>query len=710
MTRTRIAAVLLAASLALPAAGAAQDGALHGRVVESGTRAPLAGARVEVDGPARRAAQTGPDGRWRIDALPAGDYAVRVAHPGFAAWSGAAAAGADALEVRLAPSPLALDALVVTASRRAQRLADAPVTTEIVTRREIEASGVPDLSTLLTERMGIQVAGGHPSGEGIMLQGLGSERVLVLVDGQPLVGRISGTLDLSRIPTAMIERVEVVKGAQSSLFGSEAMGGVVNVITRAPAGRPVSASAQLTGGTQGRADAAGSLDGTLGAFRYRADLGRRSTDHAPGRGSDADALATRTDGAVKLGWAAAPGLSLHASALLLDERQRWRDGALHHFADNTQLAARAGAEWTRGVNRVAPSIYLTRFEHLPRRATGATPVDGSGEAEVQRLLEVEVLVTRALGVHTLDGGVEAGREEIDSERVAGRERAMHRVEPFAQATFDLGRLQLVPGARLNWSEAWGTRFTPRVAAMYRPVAALALRASVGSGFRAPSFKELAMEFLNVGPGFGYVVRGNPELRPETSVGTSLGAEWAVAGGYVRGQAFHNRFRGFIETRLVGDSSGVEVYTYGNVDDGHTRGLELEGGVVRGPLRLEAGYAYLEAHDRTLDAALLGRPAHSGRATLEHALPLGVRGALTGVYTGRTPISRTDAGTAVHRDPFVRMDLRLARRLPRGLDLAAGARNVLDARPDGWPGFAGRHLYLSLGWSAAGARPAHPQLD
>src|SRR5690606_21819321 len=125
-----------------------------------------------------------------------------------------------------------LDALVVTASRRLERLADTPVTTELITRRDIEEARVSDLSTLLTQRLGIQLEGGHPAGEGVMLQGLGSERVLILLDGQPVVGRISGTIDISRLPTSMVERVEVVKGSQSSLYGSDAMGGVVNVITR----------------------------------------------------------------------------------------------------------------------------------------------------------------------------------------------------------------------------------------------------------------------------------------------------------------------------------------------------------------------------------------------------------------------------------------------------------------------------------------------
>src|SRR5690606_1893325 len=103
-----------------------------------------------------------------------------------------------------------------------------------VSRETIEATGAADLAAVLTEQTGIQFQAGMPSGAGIMLQGLSSERVLVLVDGRPLTGRIAGNFDLARIPSDIVERIEVVKGPQSALYGSEAMGGVVNIITRRP--------------------------------------------------------------------------------------------------------------------------------------------------------------------------------------------------------------------------------------------------------------------------------------------------------------------------------------------------------------------------------------------------------------------------------------------------------------------------------------------
>ena len=128
--------------------------------------------------------------------------------------------------------------------------------------------------------------------------------------------------------------------------------------------------------------------------------------------------------------------------------------------------------------------------------------------------------------------------------------------------------------------------------------------------------------------------------------------------------------------------------------------EIEGGLLVGPARIEASYSLLDTEDRDTGRPLLGRPTHAARATLGSALPLGLRGAATVVYTGRTPMTRDDESGAITdwRESFARLDARLARPLPGGLELVVGADNLFDSRPARWAGYSGRHVYTSISWT------------
>lgn len=695
--RAGVTALLLAATLSR--AAAAQDGSLSGVVREAGSGAPVTGAVVTVTGARTRQTRADAQGAWRMDGLAHGVYAVRVAHPGYATSEAEARVpGGVLVRHSLTPRPLALDAVVATAGRRLQTLSEAVVATEVVTGDEIRRSGASDLATVLAEQTGIQLQGGHPTGAGVMLQGMGQERILVLVDGQPYIGRIAGELDLSRIPVAMVERVEVVKGPQSTLYGNEAMGGVINVVTRSPAPGAWGGGLRMTAGTQARRDGHGDLHGAVGAWSWTADAGRRTVALAPGRDGGADATSRRWDGGARLRWTGAAA-EVEARVLGVDERQRWREGQLFHFADNTQWSAHLGAVVRTGRVRWQPSAYATAFEHLPRRGTSSEPAPATAEAEVQRLARGELLWSADLGPTLLDGGVEVKREAIRSERVEDGRRTQDGIESFAQATWTHGALTVVPGVRVSHAEPWGSHASPRLAVMVRPVPSVALRASAAGGYRAPAFKELYIDFLNATPGLTYAVRGNPRLQPEASRTLSFSAEWAGERAYVRANGFHTRFDDFIETTLVGDEGGVTVYTYGNVANGRTSGVEVQGGATAGGLRAEAGYAWLTTEDDATGLPLLGRPSHSGRLALSHALPVGLRASVAGVYTGATPVLRSEAGVVTEREGHLRMDGRVAMALPRGLEVAVGADNLLGDRPAGWPGFTGRHVYVTLGWAA-----------
>ena len=696
-----VAPVVSAQDTAAPAVVAA--GRLGGRVTDAATGRGMPDVDVRVSGPDSAVARTDAEGRWSAAGLRPGHYAVRARRLGYAARVSTLELGPGgelAVSMSLEAVPLALDQVVVTSARRPQRLADAVTTTEVVSRADIERTGASDLASVLTEQTGIQLQGGHPAGAGVMLQGLGSERVLVLVDGQPVAGRISGLFDISRIPTSIVERIEVVKGPQSTLYGSEAMGGVINVITRSPVQGTLGASISVTGGTQGRRDGSASVTLGRGAFVTQWDLAHRTTEMTPGRAEGAGALATRTDGAGKLRWSADSARWIEASVLALDERQRWRTGGFYNFGDNRQWSGRLTGGWQSGRHRLTPTLYASVYDHLSRASIETAPIEGdSGARQLQRVYQAELLYNARLGTHALDVGTQVRRDETETARVTGGLRSIVTLEPFVQADIALTPgLAVVPGIRVSRSEQWGTHVTPRLAARWRAGDHLTLRASVGEGFRAPDFKELFMFFQNTSA--GYAVIGNEDLRPESSRNATAGAEWSTDRGFVRGQLFWNRFTDFIETRAITAPDEPPVFQYGNVDDGFTRGIELETGVAVAGWRAEAGYSGLSTRNAETDRPLLGRPAHSGRLMLGRTLPFGLRTSVSAVATGRTPMERDDATGAVTswREAFTRVDARAARALPGDLELVVGADNLFDQRPAEWAGFTGRHVYTSLSWA------------
>jgi outer membrane receptor for ferrienterochelin and colicins len=688
--------LVLAAAL-LAAAPAAAQRPVQGTVVEAGTGAPVIGARVRA-GVAEIA--TDSVGRWRA-LLPDGTHAIDVRHPGYAERRTEVAVPARGdVRITLTPRPLRMETVVATASRRLQTLGEAPVATEVVDRARIEASGATDLAGVLALVPGVEVQGGHPVGTGVYLQGLGSERVMVMVDGEPVVGRIAGEIDLTRLPVADAERVEVVKGPQSILYGSEAMGGVINLITRAPEPGAPAGGLQLTGGSRGRRDAVAHARATAGPLDWTVRGGVRDVDLVSGQQAPLDAGTRRWDGAARLGWRASRAVRVEAGGWLVEESQRWRTGQLYQFADNRQWSGRLSAAWTAGAHRVAPSLYLAGFEHALSRASGPDPV-GGGDAEAQRLAEAALAYTGAVGRVGVDGGAELRREWTRSDRVQGGERDASAVDAYGQGTWTAGAWSLVPGMRVSHSGRWGSHWTPRLAALWRPAPSLALRASAGRGFRAPGFKELYMDFLN--DAAGYTVRGNPALRPEGSTTVSAGAEWAGERVYLRASAFRTAFDDFIETVVDPEASSptLAVYRYQNVARGRTSGVEMQTGAALGGVRADAGWSWLATRDQSSGRPLFGRPEHSGRLALAYARPSGLRLGLSASYTGRTPEQETEEGVILYRDAFTRLDARVSHTLPRGLAAAVGVDNLTGSGPEGWPGFTGRNLYATLSWSAEG---------
>ena len=578
--------------------------------------------------------------------------------------------------------------IVVTGTRSEAPLAATPITTEVIDRKRLEESGVQTAGEALALRPGVWLDRGVAGTTGITLQGLGPQYSLILVDGARQIGRTDGYLDLDRFRIADLEQIEIVRGPSSALYGADALGGVVNLITRTPKdGIAVDALARLDGRLAseerariafGRAGLAAALSGDL-------------RDSPAVRRGDPMAIATTLDGAS----------DRHADLRLVDHRgEHWQlDGTADYLRrDLTGVDASAtGAVFDRrnliengsgGVQaryagdataiRLAADGGIYRDQYLDDQRA-ATALDTYQITE-ENLFEGSAQLVRRIASHQALVGGELLREALDSDRLSAPGSRV-RGAVFAQDEWRAGEdLIIVPSARLDADSQFGTHATPRLAARVQAATGLAVRASVGLGYRAPDFKELLLHFAN--PSVGYVVDGNPDLRPETSRSAQAGIEWQARSWlWLSANGYYNGLHDLIyAVTLPDDASGTLRFGYGNVGHARTAGGEAYALVTHGRAGLELGYALTRARDLDAERPLEGVPAQRATATARWRDPdEGLDAFFAAVVTGHRPFYLSaDPQLATNAPRRFELRARVAKRFKNGLGGFLGVDNLLDA--------------------------------
>lgn len=633
----------------------------------------------------------GPGGTIEVAAL---GYVARVV-----TWEEAAAAD---WRLGLARDPLALDEVVVTASVRARRRSEIALPVASIEAAEIEAAGAASADRLLEELPGVQVTGNAPTGSNLLIRGIGGARVLVLLDGQPVTGTLIENRDLSRMSLAGSDRVEIVKGPLSSLYGSDALGGVVNVITRLPASGFRLDARALSGGA-GRQEAEATASGG-GRLRYSITGGWRQENQVPGLVSGGqDAFARVWDGRSRLRFALTDDWEMRAGLTFLRERQRWPvGGGFSGFNDNRGLSGWLETRRRAGTGEWSASVFAQHYEHLYRSARGEAPIAGDrSNAQWERLAKAAAGYSGTRGDHDFDVGFEGAVRSIESPDKLIEERASDdQVAFFVQDAWRLGTTVVSGGARLTRNSRWGSNLAPSLGLTRSVGDNLRLRTAVAQGFRAPSFKELGWRYVNLAA--GVTVQGHPDLEPERSWSVSGGAEWRP-GANIRldAEVYSNRIENLVELGFIGNApSGLLVYSPRNLADAVTQGIELTLHALLAAGEFSVGYAYLDAHagsGRRLDR----RATHSARAratwTAEELS--GLRLDATAHFTGSAPIILTQPdGTTIilgTQERFTAVDLQATLPVADHLELLAGVDNLFDARPEGWLGIIERRFRTSI---------------
>lgn len=704
MIRNTIVGVV--ALVALLATGVS---AQTGRVIDPESDTGIEGATVtwlgSGDGVVHGRLHTGPSGSFDLPSTWEATGRIQLSSLGrltrVVTWDEAAAA---AWTFALPLDPLELGAVVVTASGRAQQRAEVAVPMERITAEEMRTVAAPSVERLLAEVPGLQVTASAPNGSSLMIRGIGDSRVLVLIDGQPMGGSLIEDRDLSRMSLAGLERVEVVKGPLSSLYGSDALGGVVNLVTRDP-DPGFALDARVLSGGFGRREAEATASGG-GALRYRVTGAWRQQDEAPGVDATTGVFARVWDLRSTLRWTpdSDSGLRLRADATFLRERQRWPvGGGFSGFNDNTGLTAWAEATRTLGPGEVTARVFGQQYSHLYRQARGDAPfAGGEDEEQTETVTRATAAWATRIADHRLDIGVEAARRSITSPgKLTGDEAIDRQIDLFAQDAWDFGRGTLSAGARVTSNDRWGSTVSPSLGISALATDIVRFRGSLGRGFRAPSFKELEWNYANLGA--GYVLQGFEDLDPERSWNAGVGLDITPASGFAMTvDAFHNRIDGLIQFAFTGNTpQGLLIYSPRNLERARTQGIEIEASLRRDGWTLSGDYALLDTSDEATGLPLDRRARHSGRVRAGTVLGLGgdLRLDATVHVTGDAPLIGTDDEGATAeigvQSRLTSVDLQTRWEPWTGIALTAGVRNLMDARPDGWPDINGRRIRFGI---------------
>lgn len=584
-----------------------------------------------------------------------------------------------------------VEEVVVTGSRTERPLSEAPVATTVVTNEEIEASGAETAADLLEEQPAVNLNQDF-AGAGVGLSGLSADYTLVLVDGQRIPGRINGTNDLTRIPLEDVERVEIVRGSGSALYGSDAIGGVVNIITRRTK-RPLEASARALYGRFNTLDTSARTGVRKGPLSARLSGGFHRADEYD---LDKTNIATNGNTFDQFNLGALTGYALDEQATVsltgdyfLRDQFGIDESATGAVFDRANRTETFNARLSPEIDLQKPnklrlwlgySFFRDQFDLDQRNASALDQFQDTREQLGQLGAQFDWLFGET---HLLSIGAESETEKLSTERIATGIATRQRGAVYAQDEWSIAEsVVLVPGARLDADTQFGGHLTPRIAFRLDPQKNVVLRGSYGLGFRAPNFRELYLRFQN--PGVGYEVTGNPDLSPETSRSANLSVEvqpqkwlWLSLGAY------RIDLENMILTEPVDTKSIPQRHQYQNVASAHTQGVDVVARVQPlSGLRLDASYSLLDARDEQLDRRLEGRPVHRATFAASWVFPTRSEVSVRSAVQGPRPFYRDRDGDGelerIDAKAFATLDLHLSQGLGEHVKLLVLAENLLDA--------------------------------
>ena len=710
---------------------------IMGTVFDSGGSA-MAGARLLLlDGAGRQLAESVSDGQGRFTfpghPRPDASLVLQVQASGFTPYRQSIdpAGLQQPLEIRLTPGTIA-EIVTITPTRSEVRVVDAPASVSVLTTRDLNSAAAQTFDDLLRQVPGFSIFRrssslvANPTTQGVSLRGAGAtgaSRTLVLADGVPLNDAFGGWVYWSRLPRRAVEQIEVVRGGSSDLYGSDALSGVIQVLSR-PLFRPT-IDLELTTGTRGTHDLTlfgghrwNNLTASLAAEGLTTDGYFLLAPELRGA-ADREARSRHRLLAPRFTWQPRDATSLFLRGSLFDEdrhngtRLQQNRTATESLAAGGHLETPDGSRWTltlfanqqrfhqtfTAVAANRASETLTRQQAVPSRDAGIS-LHWS-----QSRLGNHALVAGAdlRGVRgTSDELVYATGRPIRFDSAGGRQRragffvqdlvsltprwqlaASLRYDTWRNSSAGIVQRALATGAvqprffAPRTEDAWN----PRLSLLFRPVEALSLRASAYRAFRAPTLNELYREF-RVGDA---LTRANEALTAERLTGGEAGATWSLTGRtLVRLTGFWTETANPVVNVTESITPSLITRQRRNLGRTRSRGLEAEAELrLTSAWRLTTGYLLADATivEAPQDPLLTRRqiaqvPRHQFTWQLSYANPRLLSAALQFRASGQ---QFDDDRNLLPLPRFGLLDLSASRPLRRGLDLFFAVQNLFNSR-------------------------------
>ena len=509
--------------------------------------------------------------------------------------------------------------VVITATKVEELVENVAQDVTVITAEEIRRGSFHNVADVLAHAGATQIRSYGNRGElsTASIRGSNAQQVLVMLDGKRLNKPGDGLFDLSVIPVSLenIERIEILRGASSALYGGDAMGGVINIITKTPA-EPITRVSQSYGSsdtwnsTFSTSRKAGNFGYLLSATREESSGFRENSDYKTWGLNSRFSFDLTKDFQVDLNAdynhreAGAPGSVVYPSPLARQNDENLLVGITAHLRDTV----------LKLYNNASRIEYNDPNPLWPTNSTNKNRVMGL-DLQSSLLLGTSNLVT---------GGIELVAESVDSTVFGTKSRSR-------QGVFLQDEVTLMQDMLLNLGLRYddfggGQRFTPRASLLYRVTKSTTFRVAAGQGFRVPTFNEL---FWIEDWGFGGGMFGNPDLKPERSTEYEASVEQVLSGNFkVKVLAFQKNVKDLINWKEVIPFWRYEVQ---NIDEARIRGVELNAEATFDRLRLDARYSYQDPVNTLTNERIYDLPQHEISSILTLFPAKGVEWSVEGRY-------------------------------------------------------------------------------